>query len=291
MTRTTQYNSIPADRLILPSRTVQCSIVDVDADSAARWLATDRRNRPLNATWVSRYRDDITSGLWLFAADPIRFDWDGHLLDGQHRLTALLGLDVALPTLVVLGLDPDSQLVMDQGRKRSAGQQLSMLGIKYAHQIASSMKAAILHETGMMFRDNKLAQTLTNPIIQAYVAGRPAEVEFLQELMSDVQTLDCAPSPVGAFLIDAHRKGRADEAAHFIRRLVSLTDLSTGDPILALDRRLRRLRQESPPSNRDIIALFIQAFNASAEGRTMNKFQRPHGSSWTPETFPVISPH
>lgn len=126
--------AIHGDDLDLHAEKITHTIVMVSAETAKRWLAHNKRNRNISPTDVQRYRLDMEAGLWRFAADPIRFDVNGNLIDGQHRLTALSELaDICLPMLIVRGLPPETQKVMDQGRKRTPGQQLYLSGIKDAN--------------------------------------------------------------------------------------------------------------------------------------------------------------
>lgn len=39
---------------------------------------------------VARYLEDMDAGQWVNVGDPIRLDTDGRLIDGQHRLTAIV---------------------------------------------------------------------------------------------------------------------------------------------------------------------------------------------------------
>ncbi len=68
----------------------------VSKAQAELWLKTTPiENRKIRAMHVARIRDDINSGRWDDSVcNPIRFNRQGHLIDGQHRLTALLESDV-----------------------------------------------------------------------------------------------------------------------------------------------------------------------------------------------------
>lgn len=274
--------------LDLKSGRIDHAVVMVSSDTAARWLKHNKRNRPVAQTIVDRYATDMANGLWAFAADPIRFDTDGNLIDGQHRLTALARVDITLPMLIVRGLPADAQMVMDQGRKRTPGQQLGLLGVKNSNLIASMVKVCIQYENGLLFRDSKLSQSITAPVIQEYVNDHPTEVAFIQPLIDKVRRVDAPPSVVGAFLLIAYRV-RGTDAADFIMQLDALVGMSEGHPVHTLDKRLRRIRRERINlSNRDYLALFIQAFNAWRAGRRITQFQRPPGGVWNTSNFPEV---
>jgi len=266
-------------------------IVSVDPPTARRWLESNTRNRPISSVVVARYRRDMDSGQWPFTADPIRFSAEGALLDGQHRLTALSTLDdsITIPMLVVRGLPEESQLFMDQGRKRSAGQQLALLGVKNSNNIAAAAKVFIMWQSGLMFKDNKIAQLITSAQIQAWVAANPDLVELEHDLHGKFTVVDAPDSSTCAA---AFRFSEVDTAAtvEFFGLLASGVGLTHGHPILALDKRLRRIRKEGiKVSTRDYIAFFVLAWNAWRDGRSLTKFQRPLGGSWSAANFPT--PH
>ncbi|MGQ3012057.1 hypothetical protein, partial [Microbacterium aurantiacum] len=128
----------------------------VNAEIADRWLKANPRNRPIDEGAVLSYAQQMLDGLWRFDGAPIRFDNTGVLLDGQHRLTAItVAASVTLPILVIRGLEPETQGVMDQGKKRTGGNQLHIAGYKHANSVAAVARQLILIDSGMMFRDSK----------------------------------------------------------------------------------------------------------------------------------------
>lgn len=263
------------------------TVVMVSPETAKRWLSHNKRNRNIGRTDVQRYRLDMEAGLWRFAADPIRFDVNGNLIDGQHRLTALSELsDICLPMLVVRGLPPETQKVMDQGRKRTPGQQLYLSGIKDANLMASIFKVLLVWESGLMFRDHSLQRQITSAAIEEYIADHLDDLEFAQASSTMIRSIDAPPSVVGAFAVIASRVNAGD-AHEFLAQLHSMVGMSVGHPVHTLDKRLRSIRKQSVKlSGRDYLALFIQAFNAYRQGRRITQFLRPAGGSWTRESFP-----
>lgn len=103
-------------------------------------------NRSINLRYVSNYAEEMASDKWVFNGDTIRFDKDGNLIDGQHRLMAIVKSGATIPCLVVTNLEKHALSTIDVGRKRSLGVILKMeYGItSYYSQKASVTKALLM---------------------------------------------------------------------------------------------------------------------------------------------------
>lgn len=271
----------------LASARIKHSVVMVTPDMAARWLESNTNNRNPRQSGVSRYRADMEAGRWEMAGDPIRFASDGTLLDGQHRLMALAELPegTAIAFLVIRGLSKSSWRAMDQGIKRSAGDQLGRAGVRNASNVAAAAKRFIIWESGLLFRDAKTHQAISAPQIEQWVEEHPDEVEHLSSVFHLVRQNDAPPSVAGAAAIAF---GRIDPAQseHFFALLARGAG-TEGHPIVTLDKRLQRNRREGlKMPDRDYLALFILAWNAWRSGKQLHKFQRPRGGRWSEEDFP-----
>ena len=60
----------------------------------------------------------MKNGLWQIA-DAIKFDLNGMLCDGQHRLSAVILAKISIDFLVIVGFSPDAAVVIDKGRNRT----------------------------------------------------------------------------------------------------------------------------------------------------------------------------
>lgn len=76
------------------------TIETVTPMKAARWLKRNIANRRVSPKVVRNYAGDMSRGEWLLNGEAIKFDRDGNLLDGQHRLGAIVhnGKSVRLAT-------------------------------------------------------------------------------------------------------------------------------------------------------------------------------------------------
>lgn len=269
--------------------TPKFQIMTITPAIARDWLKHNVKNRSLAERTVQRYAKDMAAGLWEFAADPIRFDIYGNLIDGQHRLAAVASMPegFAINFLVVTKLETNTQMVMDQGRQRLSADQLAIAGFKSTAALGAAIKLHITHDEGLLFRDAKLAgQLVTKAAIVAWAEqNRP-----LVEQVGTIPHIGTSDAPISVAMCAALMFVPAlgyENTVEFFRLLNAGT--GEGNPINALDRRFRLARRNKVKlSQRDGLAYFITAANAWMEGRRLTKLQTPRGGRWTQDNFPKL---
>lgn len=111
-----------AERRALPT----AEYMEITPDLATEWLSKSGRNRQISELQVERYAEMMARGDWLTTDQGIAFDENGDLINGQHRLNAIVKANRTVTMLVTRDLPNRSQLVMDQGLKRQAHEQISI---------------------------------------------------------------------------------------------------------------------------------------------------------------------
>ncbi|WP_378736000.1 hypothetical protein [Nocardia brasiliensis] len=272
-----------------PSENALPELVMVDADLAARWLARNHKNRPIRAARVEQYFADMVGGRWRFNGDTIKFGVDGQLLDGQHRLKALertKGSGLVLPMLVVRGLSREAQITMDQGAKRTPGDQLSLSGLSRRNTtlVAATLRVYIVWMEDGLFGDRVRTAVSATRVVE-FADAYPEIVRSAEDLAGVAMRIKCRPAVACALGI---RLSEIDPAAatEFLTMLDSGAGLSTGSPILALRERLDNIRATKiRTSDREVLGLGVTAWNLWRDNRSVSKLQRPKGG-WTRENFP-----
>lgn len=103
-------------------------VLDVTPALAQEWLDNDNnRNRVLNAGAIARYARDMANGDWQFNSEPIIRN-DGALLDGQHRLHAVVRSGRTTRFAIHEGVDHAAFTTIDTGVKRGPGASLHIAG-------------------------------------------------------------------------------------------------------------------------------------------------------------------
>jgi len=101
----------------------------IDPDQALKWLETvNTNNRKVSDVHVRRFSRDMTEGKWRLKHEAIAFDSDGTLIDGQHRLWAIVESGVSVETFVWHNVDPASMIVIGGGKTRSMADILNIAG-------------------------------------------------------------------------------------------------------------------------------------------------------------------
>ncbi len=121
--------------------TIIPTIVNVSPEIAAKWLAIENsRNRSISEGAVARYANDMLCGAWVSNGETIKFGADGSLLDGQHRLSAIVESGVTVPLMVVRGVSNTAQSTIDTGRPRSDTDNFRIQGMTHPQQRASILR-------------------------------------------------------------------------------------------------------------------------------------------------------
>lgn len=86
---------------------------------ASEWLKRNTDNRAMRRSTVEGLADAIRRGEWKLSHQGIAFSDSGRLLDGQHRLAAIVEAGISVPMSVTWDCDESTFDVLDIGAKRS----------------------------------------------------------------------------------------------------------------------------------------------------------------------------
>lgn len=94
--------------------------------------------RTISDRWVKVLARMMLAMEWIIG-DPIKYDEDGNLIDGFHRLNAVVAAGISVAFLVIRGLPRTSTKVIDTGKSRSVAQVLVGEGLvdKYGSEVAA----------------------------------------------------------------------------------------------------------------------------------------------------------
>lgn len=98
---------------------ITTKVETITPKQAEHYLGTNTANRPVRKWWVHHLSRIISEGRWRLTHNGIAFNCDGTLLDGQHRLMAIVEAGKPVKMNVTVGLPRDSVFAIDQGVQRT----------------------------------------------------------------------------------------------------------------------------------------------------------------------------
>lgn len=95
-------------------------------------------NRTIRSNLISKYATAMKNDEWCIS-EPIKIDEDGQLIDGQHRLTAVVKADCPIRFLVCQNYPSESAQFLDIGARRTAADVGAIRGLEVkSHQVATT---------------------------------------------------------------------------------------------------------------------------------------------------------
>lgn len=127
---------------------------EITPELAKKYLEKNLKNRPIRKTIVDKYCRDLRAGDWSFTGDAIRFDSNGNLTDGQHRLRAIIETGISVTMLVFRNIDG----ICDLGKSKTVSDFLSIDGQISSTMVAAGVKGvmSLTESGGLLFMKSSL---------------------------------------------------------------------------------------------------------------------------------------
>ena len=119
---------------------IRTRIETIDKDKAIEYLKCNMVNRDISRGRVLQYADSMKRGDWQLNGDSIKFNERGEMVDGQHRLSAIIETGIPITTVVMTGIE-DGICLFDRGRNRSTTDSLLIEG--FSRKLANNTCVAI----------------------------------------------------------------------------------------------------------------------------------------------------
>jgi len=258
--------------------------VTITPEKAQELLNNNPKNRNMSKPLAKKYASDIAAGLWQYNGDAIRTNDKGELIDGQHRLQAIVYAGTSIDAELIEGLSDTVVPTIDAGRRRSAGDALHILTGGSAQNnagIAASSRQVLNYCCGLA-----PVTAQSTPAIVRLLTRYPEIGEAYRLALKCKGVL--TPGPLGAILFLGQRApGMNKRAMRFVDAIATGQDMSEGDPRLAvreafINRRATSVGARLP----ELMWCFIataRAWNAWAVGQSLERINvRKNGDgSWT----------
>lgn len=141
------------------------------------------QQRTISANNVRKLVNEIKAGRYELNAQPIIFDRNGILIDGQHRLTAGYEAEQELEFFVIRGANPKMIRSIDSGRSRTPGDLMKIHNVTNAALVVGTSRLYLTWKTKFdlilkrKYIDKSIMNYHQDEIYEFYVKNK-ADVEF-----------------------------------------------------------------------------------------------------------------
>lgn len=248
-------------------------------------------NRPQVSGAIPQLIEDILGAGWRFNHQGIAFNDRGELIDGQHRLEAIVRADkiepgIQVPLMVTWNLPIVSDEKIDLARRRNTGTFLAKDGYGSSSRLNTTLKLLWLYDTA----------NFEEPINKAHWGQIPKLAEIRASLEAHPLAVDACniggglqafvtASAAAASWVICREKYPEDMNMEFVAGIKSGANLEIGDARLALRNWAANRKQLGRRAIAPLhMAAYLKAFNAFRNGRhmptlvfkdTVERFPRP----------------
>ncbi len=128
--------------------TMSITMEYISVETAGKYLASCKRQRRIRWGEVARIARKIVTGAWIPTHQPIAFDIAGRMIDGQHRMWAIIQAGLGIYVLVARGCAEESITHIDRGMAQTASDLASRLSGAVCKQSFERVARAIVTADG-----------------------------------------------------------------------------------------------------------------------------------------------
>lgn len=256
----------------------------ITPDIAADWLNANDHNRKLSDYNVKRLAETIRRDEWEENGETIKISKDAKVLDGQHRLAAIVVANKAITTLVAWNVPDEYFDTIDIGRPRRMNDMLYIRGETSERTLASALTMLYRYKNRGNFNQIVASATPT-PTELFNLLDKYPEIRESASIGNKIRRrLRNAPASIMSVLHYTFSNIDPAQTEIFFESLMSGANLSEDDPIYRLRERVSVTGVKLDAN--EVAALTIKAWNAF---RTKRKIQSISFRDSGPraEAFPI----
>jgi hypothetical protein len=276
------------------SQDVEVTIQMITPEDAAMLLQTNVNNRKLSRRRVEMYANDIKRGMWKLTGDTIKLaknpkTGEVRLIDGQHRLHAIVSAGMPMQTVVATGLNEDAFSVIDRGKTRTYNDVLSMSNIKNSNTVASVLRPIIALDAGLNPYGNGMELVTPEDVVN-YAQENDEMIQWaVNRSFKMRERVSGSGTAWAMFMYLLAQKHGVKMAEAFTESVLSGVGYREGDPRAALRNWILRNYTKHKGTSRaayDMCAMVIRAYNYTVDGTKIVQMRSADNSG---DNWPTIS--
>lgn len=263
---------------------MSCSLELVTPAKAERMLEGSATNRSISGGHSARQARAMIESEWRVSSQGIGVDYNGLVIDGQHRLKAVVDTGVSIWIWVMRGLYPDTIRAIDDNRKRSFSDDLKIAGKDRYASRAALTNLVLRFEQGAA-KGLNLGVTRSLPLNRTETARHLREYERKQDVEHLLVVANRASRHAGvpmsavsaAYYLALEYKASESEVSavdEFFEKLSTGFNVTPAEPVGALLNSVR-VRQEGGKNldTTETCAAILYCLEKTLEGERMTRLQ------------------
>ncbi len=230
------------------------------------------RNRTVRPRVVEEYTRTILRDRWQdHLQNAVQIDTEGILIDGQHRLLAIIAAEKAVPLGVEYDVPPEIVEIIDRGSPRRVSDLPALAHIKNKNLVASVAKVLLGEDEGFALYDYTGPSRFSHQEVGDFILKNEDEIVAGTLLVYHGLMLRIQRKAIAIFGIRALRDHSAEVVEEFVKDLGTGAGLAMGDPRLAA----RQWFMRYGPDDRkweSHYSILVKAFNKWLKGETESKY-------------------
>lgn len=257
----------------------------VTPEIATRLLSLNEKNRKLRDFIVSHYSRQMVDGVWKEdTGEAIKVSKSGRLIDGQHRMAAVVKSGVSLYFHFVENIDDDVFDVLDTGFVRNSADVFDIKEIKNGHVIPSVIVKYLMIKSGKA-NTRKTANPSNSELLAIYNKNQDFWQEIARETLFYYDRINklIPPSLIGGFYA-AITEIAPLKSKHFMDQLCGVIGFENSTIGLMISRLVQDKTSIKKIQSGYKVALLIKTWNSYIMGVNLKslKYQADN------EEFPVL---
>lgn len=272
----------------MPSVTKQAAKIETITPQLAQlWLSKNPDNRNLSQPQVNRLTKDMREGKFVYNGESIVLDENGDLMDGQHRLMAIVLSGTSQKMLVAKGVPRAAMKTIDRGEARTVADWLKIRGFTNYTTCAQAAHILYAFEDGALHRIGSTGRFHPSDA-DAVLARHPGLVDSVTFARSLRETMGVVYNSVGTvaflhYIFSIVDKAKADD---FFTKMAGGTDINKENPIWHLRNLLIVNNQDKRKKMRSIVrvAFILKAWAFFSKGLPVKRLKYNED-----EDFPLVA--
>lgn len=233
---------------------VETRVYKMTPEFCRELLGRNPENRRIDKRMVAQYARDMEAEQWQLNGETICIDWNGNLINGQHRCMAGVRANKPFETVLITGLPPAAKDTIDGGKKRTYGDRLAIRGYKNCNVIAANMAFMAQLASGQLKRHALSPKDLDRVL--------DAHPKLEDSVVLGLQSMKKVGSWVGALHYIGNYLNMGDAADEFLNVLKDGQRTYDGDAAVFFRDWFYKDMLKQNPSHIDFRRkLFVNAFN------------------------------